>query len=335
MDWPVTEDYCREFGQALNLQIFLSWRVGGFEREMLRHEARTAPVRFETLDHSVEERGGERGTVSTRRRFPQVSASLQTRWCSSTVKIDVASVAINNQARFANGRRYLVVTGERAEESPARSRYAVFETHRTDNRNGRRVRRWMDHWRPVLHWDEKRVWYTLQAHRVRPHPAYYCGWSRTSCMCCIFGGRNQWATVRSIAPESTGKTPWGAKREAQTVGDFLVELSTHAQAHDAEPESEVAAMIFGMCELEDGDVAFAVLAKEDREGRLLAQDNLYPITPGGVQRCIDYAQAEADRLGLKLQMTESEEIEFCAEHRALIAPVASRHGFDNGRDASP
>ena len=126
---------------------------------------------------------------------------------------------------------------------------------------------------------------------------------------------------------------WVAKGEAQPLGDFLVELSTHAQAHEREPESEAAAIVLGVCEPEDGDVAFGVLGKEDREGRLLAQDNLYPVTAAGVQRCIDYAQAEADRLGLKLEITQMDEIEFCAEHRALIAPV-SRPGLGDGGDAS-
>ena len=127
---------------------------------------------------------------------------------------------------------------------------------------------------------------------------------------------------------------WVAKGEAQTVGDFLVEFSTHAQAHEGEPDGEAAAMVLAVYELEDGDVVFGILGKEDREGRLLAQDNLYPVTQAGVQPCIDYAQAEADRLGLKLEMIESDEIEFCAEHRALIAPAASRPGSHNGGDQS-
>jgi hypothetical protein len=127
---------------------------------------------------------------------------------------------------------------------------------------------------------------------------------------------------------------WVAKGEAQTVGDFLVEFSTHAQAHEGEPDGEAAAIVLAVYELEDGDVVFAVLGKEDREGRLLAQDNLYPVTPAGVQGFIDYAQAEADRLGLKLEITESDDIEFCAEHRALIAPVASRPGSGDGGDVS-
>jgi 3'-phosphoadenosine 5'-phosphosulfate sulfotransferase (PAPS reductase)/FAD synthetase len=48
---------------------------------------------------------------------------------------------------FRDGKT-LVVTGERAEESPNRARYKVFEPHRADNRHGRRVIRHVDHWRP-------------------------------------------------------------------------------------------------------------------------------------------------------------------------------------------
>ncbi len=60
------------------------------------------------------------GEAGTRRRFPQVSADLSVRWCSPYCKIDVAAAAINNQDRFL-GRRTLVITGERAAESTARS----------------------------------------------------------------------------------------------------------------------------------------------------------------------------------------------------------------------
>ena len=57
------------------------------------------------------------------------------RWCSASLKVDVADRALRGQDRFLN-RRTLMVTGERAEESPARTRYATFEPHRTDTRNG-------------------------------------------------------------------------------------------------------------------------------------------------------------------------------------------------------
>ena len=197
MDWPVTQDYCRAFASALGLDIFYSWRTGGFEQEMLRENQRTAPVKFETPENETLQIGGTRGKLGTRRKFPQVSVDLSVRWCSSALKIDVMSIAINNQPRFI-GKRTLVVTGERAEESAARTKYKTFESHRC-HKNGR-VKRHVDHWRPVHAWLEKAVWDIAERHQIRPHPAYYLGWGRLSCAACIFGSSNQWASLRQVNP---------------------------------------------------------------------------------------------------------------------------------------
>ncbi len=202
MDWPVTESYVMKFAQAFKIKYFFSWKQGGFERELLRENQRTAPTLFEMPegDNIVEcSCGGTRGKKSTRRRFPQVTANLSQRWCSAYLKIDVCTAAINNQKRFL-GKRTLVITGERAEESAARANYSTFEPHRSDNRNGKRVQRHVDHWRPVHLWEEKEVWGIMEEFKVNPHPAYKLGWSRLSCISCIFGSKNQWATLRKIDP---------------------------------------------------------------------------------------------------------------------------------------
>ena len=48
MDWPVTGAYVAAQAVAFGLPLFRSWREGGFEREMLRQDAPTAPLLFET-----------------------------------------------------------------------------------------------------------------------------------------------------------------------------------------------------------------------------------------------------------------------------------------------
>ncbi len=202
MDWPITEDYIRKFANAFSIKLFFSWKQGGFEREMLRENQKTAPTIFQAPDDDniIEcSCGGIRGKENTRRKFPQVTANLSQRWCSAYLKIDVCTAAINNQKRFLN-RRTLVITGERAEESAARSKYKVFEPDRSDNRNGKRIKRHVDHWRPVHLWDEKEVWKIIEKFKVNPHPAYRLGWGRLSCISCIFGSKNQWATLNKIAP---------------------------------------------------------------------------------------------------------------------------------------
>lgn len=194
MDWPVTEDYCAKFAQAFGMRLTFSWKEGGFEREMLRKDAPTAPIRFFTRDGQPKTVGGS-GPLGTREKFPQVSADLSVRWCSAYLKIDVGASYLRNDPTFLEGKT-LVLTGERAQESAARARYHTFERHRADNREGARVKRWIDAWRPVHSWPEEDVWAILRRHGVNPHPAYHLGLSRTSCMCCIFGSPNQWALLR-------------------------------------------------------------------------------------------------------------------------------------------
>lgn len=199
MDWTCTRDYCAKVAAALGIRLYNSWKVGGFEREMLRQDARTAPIRFELPNGTIGEVGGKGGKEATRRKFPQVSPDLSVRWCSAYLKIDVCAAAIRNQERFRNART-LVVTGERAEESSARSRYASFEADRADGRDSRHHRH-VDRWRPVHGWTERQVWAIIERHRVNPHPAYRLGWGRVSCAACIFGSANQWASLAKLAPE--------------------------------------------------------------------------------------------------------------------------------------
>ena len=194
MDWPCTPAYVRAIAAHLGVAIYFSWREGGFARELDRAAAPTAPIRFETPDGMG--RAGGNGPIGTRGLFPQTSADLRVRWCSPSLKIDVLAAAIRNQARFLDGST-LVVTGERAEESPVRSHYATFERHRTAT-----AVRAVDHWRPVHHWSEADVWRVIGDAGIRPHPAYVLGWGRLSCRTCIFASPATWATVRLVFPDA-------------------------------------------------------------------------------------------------------------------------------------
>jgi 3'-phosphoadenosine 5'-phosphosulfate sulfotransferase (PAPS reductase)/FAD synthetase len=198
MDWPSTTAYCHAVAREFGIPLYLSWKEGGFLREMLRDGQPTAPIRFERPNGTIGTVGGE-GPSGTRLRFPQVTADLKQRWCSAYLKVDVMAALIRAQSQFLQ-RRTLIVTGERAQESRARAGYAVFEPDRTDTRDGTRRPRHVDHWRAVHHLDEHGVWEMMRRHGTIPAPAYRLGWSRLSCLGCIFGGPNQWASLRAIAP---------------------------------------------------------------------------------------------------------------------------------------
>jgi len=195
MDWPVTEGYCRAVARELGLPIYFSWKEGGFRREMLRDGEPTAPISFESPGAVGVRTVGGKGPPGTRRKFPQVSADLSVRWCSAYLKIDVAARVFANDPRFSEG-NFLLVTGERRQESAARAKYAELEKHKASNR-----RRRIDQWRAVIDYSEEDVWQVISRRGIRPHPAYDLGFGRVSCAACIFGDADQWAAVRAILPE--------------------------------------------------------------------------------------------------------------------------------------
>ncbi|EIM28590.1 hypothetical protein MicloDRAFT_00027280 [Microvirga lotononidis] len=81
-DWPVTRSYVSALAEAFGLPLYFSWKQGGLEREMLRNNARTAPISFQTPEGEIRSVGGVSGKLGTRLQFPQVTADLTTRFCS-------------------------------------------------------------------------------------------------------------------------------------------------------------------------------------------------------------------------------------------------------------
>jgi len=224
MDWPVTRSYCQRVALHLGLPLYFSWKVGGFEGEMLRQESPTAPTRFEAPG-AIFSAGGK-GPKGTRQLFPQASGDLKVRWCSAYLKIDICSTAIRNQRRFEHART-LVVSGERAEESPQRARYLPFEIDRSDRRAGA-ARRYVDRWRPVHAWKEEQVWEIIRRWRINPHPAYRIGWGRLSCAACIFGSPSQWASLRAIDPARVARIAAFEARFGKTIDRAKIDVAAKA-----------------------------------------------------------------------------------------------------------
>lgn len=202
MDWPITEDYCRQFAKALGLVILFSGKVGGFEKEMMRENAPAGAVFYATLNEAGKPvrrvlEPADRVRV-TKLAFPPPVGDMQRRWCSAALKMEVGDRIIRNDPRLQAG-TWCVVTGIRASESDARAKQdpLVQETVRRGTSRERTVWTWL----AVHDWPEADVWAILEKHRVNPHPAYKIGFGRVSCMTCIFGNREQWATVKAIAPE--------------------------------------------------------------------------------------------------------------------------------------
>jgi len=193
-DWPITESYVRAFGEAIGIQTEFQWRVQGFYGELMRENRKTNNVQFEHNENIIT-LPTRNGKCSTRKKFPAKAADLRTRWCSAYLKIDVMRRVLNNHPDYQQG-KILVITGERREESANRARYLTVEKHPC-SKNNREVT-W---WRTVIEWSEQEIWDIIEKHKVFPHPAYWLGFSRTSCFGCIFSTVDQWATMREIAPD--------------------------------------------------------------------------------------------------------------------------------------
>lgn len=195
-DWPVTESYCQRYAELRGVKIFFSAREGGITREIYREDEPLQDVlyqdteggvfrRIESLKHKRHNRA--------RRMFPAIHQSLSRRWCSSTVKIDVMDRII---PRMYGNEPIIVATGERREESSGRTKYEIWEKHRTHTKS-----RVAYHFRPIIDFSEGEVWTMLQYGNIQPHPAYMIGWSRCSCARCVFSSKDHWATLFEICPE--------------------------------------------------------------------------------------------------------------------------------------
>jgi 3'-phosphoadenosine 5'-phosphosulfate sulfotransferase (PAPS reductase)/FAD synthetase len=222
-DWPVTDAYVAAAAKALGVRLRRQWREGGFEREMLRDGTRTGAVVFERRDGTFGRVGGTGGKELVRLKFPQRGRIESGRWCSPKLKIDVMASAVSNCPEFAEG-RFLVVTGERRQESDARELYATVEKHRTDS-----TRRRVDHWRPIIEWPEERVWEILARWRVVPHPAYRLGFGRTSCMTCIFLGADEWASLFELDPDRVRRVAAYEAQFGHTITQGLTVLDQAAR----------------------------------------------------------------------------------------------------------
>lgn len=195
-DWPCTTSYCQAFADAFGLPLLFSYREGGIKREMYRTNEGLQDIYFQ------EKAGGpflvakSKPGNSTKMIFPAVSGDLRYRWCSDTAKISVMQRAITNSSRFKEG-NFLVLTGERRQESKKRKDYEVFEAYRAKSK-----KRKIYTWRSVIDWTEEEIWQIIERYRVQPHPCYELGYSRCSCFTCIFLSPNLWATTEKLSPST-------------------------------------------------------------------------------------------------------------------------------------
>jgi len=173
-DWPVTESYCEEVARCLGIPFYLSWREGGLQGCVMR-----GAKGIEWRETACFE-------------LPNGKIGHEPIQCGKT----------STQVRHLN------VSGERAEESTNREAYSERSFHaewdlKAGRWKGKHTSRGMhvEDWKPCHKWCEYDVWGIIYRWGIVPHPAYYLGWGRLSCMTCIFGSKDQWLTIEAIDPK--------------------------------------------------------------------------------------------------------------------------------------
>lgn len=149
--------------------------------------------------HKLMKLKNELHLLGKRLKFPAKTGSLQTRWCSSYLKICVADSIISDIEEIKRDCKILLISGERRGESPGRSKYNEIEVHRKNA--SKRLNRTIHQWRAVIDWSEKDVWEIMKRHTITPHPCYSAGWSRCSCSMCIFSSPKHFKGIKELFPE--------------------------------------------------------------------------------------------------------------------------------------
>ena len=128
MDWPVTAAYVHAFAKSEGVKLRISCRVNGFFGEVYRigaaypieyddnGETKTCPLSsrqeeserlrqqiLEELDPETKEALREYGY---RMKFPAKSGDLARRWCSASLKIDVATAVLRNLKELGNVQQF-------------------------------------------------------------------------------------------------------------------------------------------------------------------------------------------------------------------------------------
>ena len=127
-------------------------------------------------------------------RFPGSKA----RFCTADLKIR----PIQNfmKALALEGKTVINWSGERAEESLARSKRLVKETWFTSDNGGS-----ASVYRPILRWKEQDCFNKLKQFGIEPNPLYAKGFSRVGCFPCIMCRKSELQLIAETCPEVIDK----------------------------------------------------------------------------------------------------------------------------------
>lgn len=223
MDWKCTENYVKAFAEYFGIKLRISYRNGGFYSELYRVGS-SMPVSWIDPDSgqvftsklsknqlaSEEIRNNPNLTEEQKiealkeygycHKFPaKVGSIRQGRWCSSKLKAEVSTSVFSN-FEGVQGKKILLISGERRAESTNRALYNEIEKDIKSSapiKFGRDVTRY----RMVVDYTERDVWNKFFLWGIEPPAIYRIGWSRFSCCFCIYSSCSHWKGISELYPE--------------------------------------------------------------------------------------------------------------------------------------
>jgi 3'-phosphoadenosine 5'-phosphosulfate sulfotransferase (PAPS reductase)/FAD synthetase len=136
------------------------------------------------------------------RRYNRLPSG-QARFCTSDLKTAPATQFVRDYCKTHGLTNVVEALGLRAEESPMRAKKEEMETRKifidTNNRKAGKID--LITWHPILSYKLADVWSTIAAAGQVPHKVYSMGFSRLSCVFCVFGKIEEHKKAAVLRPE--------------------------------------------------------------------------------------------------------------------------------------
>ncbi len=136
------------------------------------------------------------------RRFDRLPSGLA-RFCTSELKTVPAVEFVRNYCAAHGLTNVVEALGLRAEESPLRAKKNAYERRNilkdTADRSAGKIQ--IGTWLPILHYKLADVWGEIQAAGQVPHRIYAEGFTRLSCVFCVFGRIEEHKKAALLKPE--------------------------------------------------------------------------------------------------------------------------------------
>lgn len=178
----------------------------GFKGKLVVVHADLGEMEWEPMHHFIEQTcfGLEVHVVKPPLNFFELCKKYNrlpsglARFCTSDLKTQPISRFIKDYCRKNGIKSAINCIGIRAEESPARAKKEPFKLNKlTLKREGIAIHEWF----PIFNYTLEDVWAEIRSVGQEPHKLYSEGFSRLSCVFCVFGRKEEHKKAAALKPE--------------------------------------------------------------------------------------------------------------------------------------